>query len=189
MQWHDFVPLIAALFPTCAALFIYTRNRKYDLAKEQLKNLYLKLHMLFEQEYSLLSYRILRFRNGTTISNDELAMELYNFFLKLRVIYLENQLYSSLKLRVAFQHLLHNHKIEIHNAMTTLKEGEEKDLILWVAKFEFNHRLDAHGDSEFEQELEKLEQIVNEDIYQLMSGKPVTYFYKTPLSEKLRNFK
>lgn len=181
MQWHDFIPFIAPLFATGVALFIYMRNRKYDLAKEQLKNLYLKLHMLFEQEYSLLSYKILRFRNGTTMSNDELSMELYNFFLKLRAIYIENQLYGSLKLRVAFQHLLHNHKIEIHNAITSLKEGEEKDFILWVAKFEFNHKLNTHGDSEFEQELEKIEKIVNEDIYQLMQGKPVEYFYKAPL--------
>lgn len=189
MLWHDFAPLIAALFPTGAALYIYMRNRKYDLAKEQLKNLYNKLNMMYELEYSLLSYKIMRFRDGTIVDNDELAIELYQFFERLRAVYLENQLYGSLKLRSTFHHLLCNHKVEIHNAIMSLKETDNKDFTLWVAKFEFNHKKNAKGYSEFEQELEKIEKIVNEDIYQLLQGKPVTYFYKMSLTEKFHSFR
>lgn len=155
MQWHDYIPLVAALIPTGGALYIYMQNRKYDLAKEQLKNLYSKLNMMFEHEYSLLGYKIMRFRDSKKVDNDTLAVELYDFFLRLRKLYLENQLYGSLKLRTAFHHLIHNHKLEIHNAINTVENQEEKDLILWVARFEFNHRRNEDGYSELEQELKK----------------------------------
>jgi len=185
MEWTDYLPLVAALLSIVGALYIYTQNRKYDLAKQQLKNLYCKLNMMFEHEYSLLEYKIMRFRDSKKVDNDTLAVELYDFFLRLRKLYLENQLYGSLKLRTAFHHLIHNHKLEIHNAMMTVANQEEKDLILWVAKFEFNHQRNEDGYSELEQELNKIEKIVNEDIYQLIQRKPVQYFYKTSFKERI----
>lgn len=185
MQWHDYIPLFAALIPTGGAFYIYMLNRKKDLAKEQLRLLYSKLNMMFEHEYSLLSYKIMKFRDRGKIDNDTLAVELYNFFLTIRKIYLENQLYGSLKLRNAFHSIMHHHKLEIHNAMDSLKSKDEKDFILWVAKFEFNYQKDKDGYSLLERELEKIEDIVNEDIYKLMQGKPVQYFYKTSFKDRI----
>jgi len=194
MQWTDYIPLIATLLSIGGALYIYMKNRKEDIAKEQLKNLYSKLNMMFEHEYSLLSYKIMRFRDSKKIDNDTLAVELYNFFLSLRKIYLENQLYGSLKLRNAFHRIMYHHKLEIHNAMDTIKNKDEEDLILWVAKFEFNHQRDENGYSLLERELEKIENIVNEDIYQLMQRKSVQYFYKTSFKikssgDRIHNYK
>lgn len=185
MAFHEYIPLIAALIPMGGAWLIYVQNRRKDLAKEQIKNLYSKLNMMFEHEYSLLSYKITRFRDSQKIDNDILAVELYNFFLSLRKLYLENQLYGSLKLKNAFHSIKHHHKIEIHNAMDSLKSKDEKDFILWVAKFEFNYQKDKDGYSLLERELEKIEDIVNEDIHILMQGKPVQYFYKTSLKNRI----
>ncbi len=187
MQWHDFTPLIAALFPTLIALYIYKQNRKNELAKEQLKNLYIKLQSLYENEYSLLHYKIIKFRDNNKIDNDALAIELYNFFLKLRKTYLDNQIYGSLKLRNAFSHLLCNHKLEIHNAMNELDISEYKNYVLWVAKFEFNHSKDNNDLSEMERYLEKIENIVNEDIYTLIMKKPIEHYCKESFREKFVN--
>jgi hypothetical protein len=185
MQWTDYFPLVAGLIPTGGAMYIYIQKRKEDLVKEQLKNLYSKLNMMFELEYSLLSYKIMRFRDTKKIDNDTLATELYDFFLRLRKVYLENQLYSSLQLRVAFNHIIKNHKTEIHNAIETVEKNNNEDYILWVARFEFNHQKNKDGNSELERELEKIENLVNEDIYQLMQKKPVQYFYKTSLKDRI----
>ena len=185
MQWTDYIPLIATLLSIGGALYIYMKNRKEDLAKEQLKNLYSKLNMMFEHEYSLLSYKIMRFRDSKKIDNDTLAVELYNFFLSLRKLYLENQLYGSLALRNAFRSIMYHHKLEIHNAMNSIENKDEEDFILWVAKFEFSYKKDENGYSLLERELEKIEDVVNEDIYQLLIGRPVQYFYKTSFKNKI----
>lgn len=185
MPFHEYIPLIAALIPTGGAWCIYVQNRRKDLVKEQIKNLYTKLNMMFEHEYSLLSYKIIRFRDSKKIDNDTLALELYNFFLSLRKLYLENQLYGSLKLRNAFHSIMHHHKLEIHNAMESVSSKDDEDFILWVAKFEFNYQKDKDGYSLLERELEKIEDIVNEDTYRLMQGKAVQYFYKISFKNRI----
>lgn len=151
---HAILPFLGILISACVALFIYSKNRRYDITKEKLKNLYNPLNALIEKQEKYLTFLKIRDRNRYEI-------EYYKFFLKLRDIYLNHALYGTMKLRMAFHSLRHEHEIEYHNVDTNNLTKEE--IIKSIAHFELSHDVDQDDNSEFERKMEELIEIISEE--------------------------
>ncbi len=163
--------LIGAVVVVTANIVLHQKNRKYDLAKEQLIHLYNPLNALINKEAKYLA-----FLKHNTKKSDLYPIEYYQFFMKLQDIYLNNEVYASLDLHAAFHTLHHNHEMEYHN-YSQWNEAEE-DILKGVAKFELAHRIDEDGYSEIEQKMNKFIEVLNNDLYQIYHQKPVYRFFR-----------
>lgn len=142
------------------ALIIYYRNRRYDQAKEKLKNLYNPLNATIEKREKYLSFLKMRDRSRYEI-------EYYKFFLELRDIYLDQALYGTMKLKMAFHTLRHAHEMEYSN----VDKGNlsEDEIIEQIAHFEMNHL-------DFERKMEELIRIISIEQYEL--NKEIEFKFK-----------
>lgn len=151
-------------------------NKEYDEAKEQLKYLYTPLNALIQKEHKTLvlqKHLDIEGKNG----KEEFAIKYYNFFLKLRDVYLDNQVYGSLDLFSVFHSLIHHHEIELRNYTKQYKKDEE--IIKGVALFELYHKVDEDNMSEFERLIEKVIDVVYKDMYTIANNKkPVKRYYQ-----------
>lgn len=148
---HALLPFFAVLFSAGMAYYIYSRNRRYDKAKEKLKNLYSPLNALIEKRSKYLTFLKMR-------DKPRYEVEYYKFFLELRDIYLNQALYGTDKLRMAFHTLRHGHEMEYNN----VDKGNlsEDEMIEQIAHFEINHQ-------EFESKMEELIRCISEAQYEL----------------------
>lgn len=152
------LPFFAVLFSAGMAYYIYSRNRRYDQAKEKLKNLYNPLNALIEKRSKYLDFLSTRDRSRYEI-------EYYQFFLELRDIYLAQASYGTHKLGITFHSLLHTHEMEYSNADND--NASEEEMIKQIAHFELNYKVDQGGDSEFERKMERLIRTIEEEQYNL----------------------
>lgn len=134
------------------ALIIYHRNRRYDQAKEKLKNLYNPLNAIIEKREKYLSFLKDRDRSRYEV-------EYYQFFLELRDIYLAQASYGTYKLGITFHSLLHTHEMEYSNADND--NPSEEEMTKQIAHFELNYKVDQGGDSEFESKMDELIRIIS----------------------------
>lgn len=164
---HALLPFFAVLFSAGMAYYIYSRNRRYDKAKEKLKNLYNPLNALIEKRSKYLAFLNIRDRSRYEI-------EYYNFFLELRDIYLENSMYGTVKLRMAFHTLRHAHEMEYN--LVDKGNFSEEEMIKQIANFELNHRFSQDENSEFERKMEELIRIISIEQYYL--SKEIMFKFK-----------
>lgn len=153
-ECHAILPFIAILFSASLTYYIYSKNRRYDIAKEKLKNLYNPLNALIEKQETYLAFLKMRDKN-------RYAIEYYKFFLELRDIYLDHVLYGTMNLKMAFHVLQHAHEIEYHRVDRSDLAKEE--MIKSIVNFEFNHKVDKDDNSEFERKMEELIQAIREE--------------------------
>jgi hypothetical protein len=151
------------------AYYIYSQNRRYDKAKEKLKNLYNPLNALIEKRSKYLTFLKMR-------DKPRYEIEYYKFFLELRDIYLDQASYGTHELERAFHTLRHTHEVEYHNV--DKGNPSEDEMIESIAHFELNHDINQDDDSEFERKIEALIQIISaeqnhlyEEIHIRKSGK------------------
>ncbi|MBA1419966.1 MAG: hypothetical protein FAF03_03665, partial [Epsilonproteobacteria bacterium] len=135
--------IIGATIVVITNIILHQRNRKYDLAKEQLIHLYNPLNALINKKSKYLA-----FLKHNTKKSDQCPIEYYKFFIELQDIYLENEVYASLDLYAAFHTLHHNHEMEYHN--NSQWTAKEEDNLKGIAKFELAHLIDEEGYSEIE---------------------------------------
>ena len=151
------------------------KNNDMLEAKEQHSNLYVKLNALIEKKWKYLTFLKLR-QTKAEEDDQKYANEYYQFYLELRDLYLENQVYGSLDLFTVFHTLNHNHEMEYRNFAMNSETHEEA--LSKLAKYELSHGRDKEDNSEFERKMEELIKVIKEDIYRLDGKKPVERFYK-----------
>lgn len=166
---------IGAIIGSCVVvlvnIYLHQKNIKYDRAKEQLKNLYNPLNKIINKNKKYLDFLKLREESFQKFSE-----EYYTFFLELREIYLDNEVYASIDLQRAFHSLLHNHELEFYNYSRNIDNTE--DINKKVALFHLKHRVNENRNSEFENKLEKVIEVIFNDISKIYNNKPVKYYYK-----------
>ena len=161
------------------AVNIYLNHKvwKDNLAKEQLNNLYSPMNALIKDKYKILSFQKNLFKN-----NDKLwQVEYYQFFVELRHIYLSNEVYSSLNLRMAFHPILHNHAIDYSRIISSGKDF--KKTIEELSFLELEHHKNNDGISELEKSIEKVIEVINDDIYTIYQRKTPHKYYKESMKE------
>ncbi len=163
--------IIGATIVVVTNIILHQRNRKYDLAKEQLVHLYNPLNALVEKKSKYLAHL-----KHNTRKSDQYPIEYYKFFMELRDIYLNNEVYASLDLHKAFHTLNHNHEMEYHNY--SQRNDSEEVILKGIAKFELSHKIDDDGYSEIEQKMNKFIEVLNNDLYQIYHQKPVYRFFR-----------
>jgi selenocysteine-specific translation elongation factor len=163
--------IIGATIVVITNIVLHQRNRKYDIAKEQLIHLYNPLNALINKKSKYLAY----LKRNTKKSN-QYPVEYYKFFMELQDIYLTNEVYASLDLHAAFHALHHNHEREYHN-YSQWNEDEE-DILKGIANFELSHQIDENGNSEIERKMNKFIEVLNNDLYQIYHQKPVYRFFR-----------
>lgn len=163
--------IIGATIVTVTNIILHLQNRKYELSKEQLTKLYNPLNALIKKKHKHLGF--LKIKKNKF---EEYAVEKYQFFLELRDIYLEHEVYSSLALHAAFHTLQHNHEMEYYNYSN--KCANENEILKYLALFEMTLNIGEDGQSEFEQKLEKLIEVVQNDLYDIYHQKPVTRYFR-----------
>jgi hypothetical protein len=140
------------------AYYIYSRNRRYDKAKEKLKNLYNPLNALIEIRSKYFTFLKMR-------DKPRYEIEYYEFFLELRNIYLDQALYGTMKLKMAF----HSLRLEHENEYSLVDKNNvlEEQLIEKIAHFQLNRNRDEDEKSEFEHKMEELIRIISIEQYAL----------------------
>lgn len=140
------------------AYYIYSQNRRYDKAKEKLKNLYNPLNALIEKRSKYLTFLKMR-------DKPRYEIEYYKFFLELRDIYLDQALYGTMKLKMAF----HSLRLEHENEYSLVDKNDvlEEQLIEKIARFQLNRNRDEDENSEFEHKMEELIRIISIEQYYL----------------------
>ena len=161
--------IIGAIIVVIVNIILHQRNRKYDLAKEQLINLYNPLNALIKKKY-----KYLVFLKNNIKKSDQYPIEYYKFFMEIQDIYLTNEVYASLELSSAFHTLQHNHEMEYHNYSQW--NNSEDDILKDIAKFELTNLIDEYGYSEIEQKMDKFIEVLNNNLYQIYHQKPVYRF-------------
>jgi hypothetical protein len=154
---------IGAIIVVSVNIWLHQKNRKYDFAKEQLIHLYNPLNAIIKSKR-----KYLIFLKMNSEDKNKYYIEYYNFFLEIKDIYLNNEVYSSLELRTEFYTIHHNHDIE-YSLSSKIED---------ISKVELNHQVDKDGNSKLEQKLNKFIEIFDEDLNQIYHGKPVYRFYK-----------
>ncbi len=139
-------------------LYIFQQNHKRDESKERLKNLYYPLYAMIEKKKKHLGFLKIRPKEEF----EKFAVEYYKFFLELRDLYLDNKIYESLELRIAFHLLVYNHELESN--VYYKESSSEEELIKNIALFELKHKVDEDGLSELERNIEKIIEVINDDI-------------------------
>ena len=162
---------IGAIIVVSVNIWLHQKNRKYDFAKEQLIHLYNPLNAIIKSKR-----KYLIFLKMNSEDKNKYYIEYYDFFLEIKDIYLNNEVYSSLELHTVFYSIHHNHELEYSNYSKWSKI--EDDILKDISEFELNHQLDENNDSELEQKLNKFIEIFDEDLNQIYHGKPVYRFYK-----------
>ncbi len=165
--------IIGSSIVTYVNILLHKRNIKYDRSKQQLEKLYNPLNALIADKKKYLTFLKLN-----SEAFEKFAVEYYNFFLELRRIYLTNEVYASLQLRTSFHHLEHNHQLEFRNYSKFFKLNTKEDIYKQVALFELNRLKNDNGLSEFEQNIEKFIETLNNDIYNIYNQKPVVRYYQ-----------
>jgi len=138
--------------------YLFHKNYKNEQKKEKLKKLYYPLSAVIAKKSLYL--RLLKSRNF-----DEFITEYYDFFLKLRDIYLDNKVYSSRELKSTFHTLLNWYEIEYNNYVED--NATEVDTLKSIAKFELTLHRDKDGISEFENKLNEVMDVIIKDIEKL----------------------
>jgi len=151
---------IGRLLATVVNIALFKKNRKYDLNKERLINLYNPLNALIQKKYKYLQLLKIDANNY-----DRYVKEYYRFFLGLQDIYYNNEVYASPLLREAFHTLNHNHEIEYYNY--ACKYNYKDEILNQVALFEHQHQKNSDDLSEFEQRVQKIVDIVKNDLYEM----------------------
>jgi len=161
-----------AIIVTSVNIWLHQKNIYYDRAKQQLEKLYNPLNALISKKKK---YLVFLKKNENNF--EQFAIEYYNFFLDVRDIYLTNEIYGSLNLRVAFHTLEHNYQLEFSNYSNFAKLETKQEIYKQVALFELKHQLDEDGLSEIEHKMEKFIDVVREDMYSIYHQKPVKWYY------------
>lgn len=133
-------------------------KNKDEFRKEQLKNLYYPLNAAIEKKYKTL--RLMKSHFSQDFESFSLAY--YQFFLALRDIYLDNRVYESKELRAAFHLLDSYHRKEELNF--TKWSASEDDILKNLALFELKHQIDEDDLSEIERNIEKVIEVIKNDI-------------------------
>lgn len=109
---------------------------------------------------------------------EEFAIEYFNFYLKLRDIYLKNEIYGSVDLYRVFHELNHNYEIEYYNYSGI--PSDKENIIKNIALFELKKRTNPSNELlDFEEKVEKVISVINTDIYSIYKNKtPVKRFYE-----------
>ena len=163
--------ILGAVIVVTVNIILHQRNRKYDLAKEQLIHLYNPLNALINKKSKYLAF--LKHNNK---KSDQYPTEYYKFFMELQDIYLTNEVYASLNLHAVFHTLHHNYEMEYYNYS---QRADSEDVILKsIANFELAHGIDIDGYSVIEQKMNKFIEVLNNDLYQIYHQKPVYRFFK-----------
>jgi hypothetical protein len=141
------VQFFAILLTAIVAVSIHFHNKKLEKVKAQLENLYLKLNYIIETDY-----KFLQMNTPDDEDKDEIlkkyASDYLKFFEKLRNCYLENMLYSSIKLKVVFHSLNHNYNLELHrvlkyNNINNLDDAKkETSMYLFITDKRFIDKID-----------------------------------------------
>ena len=163
--------IIGAVIVVIVNIMLHQRNRKYDIAKEQLVHLYNPLNALINKKSKYLEF--LKFNSK---KSDNYPVEYYKFFMELQDIYLSNEVYASLDLYSAFHTLHHNHEKEYHNYSQS--DDKEEDILKKLAKFELSHKMDKEGCSEMERKMENFIKVLDSDLYKIYYQKPVNRFFR-----------
>ncbi len=153
--------IIGASIVATVNLGIFQLNRYKDEKKERLRSLYYPLQAIIDKKYK--TVRLMKRHFSQNFESFSIAY--YKFFLELRDIYLDNRVYATRELNIAFHKILHNHSIESLNY--TEWTSNEDDLLKELAKFELKHQLDEDEMSELERNLENVIDVIRVDISKL----------------------
>ena len=144
-------------------VFLIRVKNKDEFRKERLKNLYYPLNAIIEKKYK----RVRLMKHHFSQDFEIFAVAYYNFFLELRDTYLDNKIYESLKLRHAFHSLLDNYEVE---SLTYYGRNSDKNIAFKaLALFELKHKVDEDELSEMERNLERVIDVIQEDILKMGS--------------------
>lgn len=164
-------PFISILIASLVALYIHCKNKKIDRVNAQLSNLYLKLNYIIEKEYKFLKLNTPEKSDSNKLIK-KYTIEYLAFFVNLRNCYLENMLYSSHDLNIAFHSLNHTFNIELYEALK-FKKIDNID----TAKENISTYL-FYQDDRFIEKLDDLIGIISNDIYNLKKEKPLKTFFQ-----------
>jgi len=128
------------------------------------------LNYIIEKEYKFLKLNT-PYENDSNELIKKYTIEYLTFFENLRNCYLENMLYSSHDLNIAFHSLNHTFNIELYGALK-FKKIDNID----TAKENISTYL-FYQDDRFIEKLDDLIGIVSEDIYNLKKEKPLKTFF------------
>ncbi|CAA6818286.1 MAG: Unknown protein [uncultured Sulfurovum sp.] len=165
--------IVGATIVTTANIFLHQRNLKLDRSKEQLKNLYNPLNAIIQMRKKHLDFLRIDSNNF-----EKFASEYYQFFLDLRKIYLENEVYASLELRTAFHTLNHNHEVEVYNHRIYKNLTESDEVNKRISLFELERKTNEDEQSEFEENIEKVINVIINDMNDLYAHKLVSRYFK-----------
>jgi len=162
MDWQKIaLLLLGGIVGFLVNVFLIRVKNKDEFRKERLKNLYYPLNAIIEKKY-----KTVRLMKGhSSYDFDSFSEAYYTFFLELRDAYLDNKFYESPKLRRAFNSLLHNHESESLNYYG--RNSDKRIAFQALSRFELEHKLDNEGLSEIERNLQKVIDIIQEDILKL----------------------
>ncbi len=162
MDWEKIaLLLIGGVIGFFVNVILIKVKNKDEFRKERLKNLYYPLQAIIEKRYKT----VLRMKGHFSQDFESFAIAYYKFFLDLRDIYLDNKVYATKELNIAFHKILHNHVIEYLNY--TKWTSNEDELLEELAKFELKHQLDNDEMSEIERNLENVIDVIYRDINKL----------------------
>ena len=152
--------IIGATITVIVNIILHQKNRQYDRAKEQLVHLYSPLNAIINKKLKYLTF--LKHNNK---KSDQYPVEYYKFFIELQDIYLKNEVYASLELRAVFYELHHNYEMEYFNYSQC--NNNKEDILKGIATFELTHGIDKEDNSEIEQKVNKLIEVLNSDIHKI----------------------
>ena len=161
-----------AIIVTSVNIWLHQKNIYYDRAKQQFEKLYNPLNALISKKKKYLG-----FLKKNENNFEQFAIEYYNFFLDVREIYLNNEVYGSLNIRKTFHSLDHSHNVEFYNYSNLKQLKTKEEIYKAIALFELQNKVDGDDLSEIEQKMEKFIEVVNEDIYTIYHQKPVKWYY------------
>ena len=155
--------IIGASIVAAVNLGIFQLNRYKDEKKERLQNLYYPLQAIIDKKYKTVQLMKRHFSQDF----ESFSVAYYKFFLELRDTYLDNRVYATKELNIAFHKILHNHEIESLNYSDWTSNAD--DLLKDLALFELKHQKNDEDMSELERNVEKVIEMINKDISKLSS--------------------
>lgn len=164
-------PILGIFIASFVALYIHLKSKKIERVNNQLNNLYLKLNYIIEKEYKFLKLNTPEEEDSNELIK-KYTIEYLTFFENLRNCYLENMLYSSHDLNIAFKSLNHIYNIELHGALKFKKIDN-----INTAKEDISTYL-FYQDDKFIKDIDNLIGIISNDIYDLKKGKPLKTFFQ-----------
>jgi hypothetical protein len=167
--------ILGAIIVVSVNLYLNSKSLSYDIAKEQLQNLYNPLNAFIENNKIYLE--VLKMKDDDF---EKFAIEYFKFFLKLRDLYLNNEVYASSELKAIFNTLNVNLKTEFYNYSSYKNNSLLKEEVYnQIALFELKHQIDENGYSEIERHLNKFIEVLDNDIYIISTThKPINIYNK-----------